>query len=228
MHFLKKTWTLLWKNRLQGTIIFLQGLYTHLVSADTGPLLSRFFRYFFIDFARWKPLQETLLLCQPAKIKKKKSLLMKNNIICKKTNVKCFRGSTALFPRISKFSKTFAFTGNLFSENIVMLKKIETKFYLTLQSGEISFQIFQDNDNLRYLLRMNNLYLSACLSTWLSISIFEQNVCRIKRDVRTNSWFRSKKDEKCPRFFVPADSLAACWVACCTSYHLGLEFKVID
>ena len=55
----------------------------------------------------------------------------------------------ALCPRISKFSKTFAFTGNLFSESIVMLKKIETKLYLTLQSGEISLQIFQDNNNLR-------------------------------------------------------------------------------
>ena len=75
MHFLKKTWTLLWKNRLQGTIIFLQGLYTHLVSADTGPLLSRFFRYFFIDFARWKPLQEKLLFHQPAKRKINKFII---------------------------------------------------------------------------------------------------------------------------------------------------------
>ena len=47
------------------------------------------------------------------------------------------------FPHIGR-----SFTGYLFSENIVMLKKIETKFYLTLQSGEISFQIFQDNDKL--------------------------------------------------------------------------------
>ena len=144
MHFLKKTWTLLWKNRLQGTIIFLQGLYTHLVSADTGPLLSRFFRYFFIDFARWKPLQEKLLFHQPAKRKRTKFIIVE-----KTTSYVKNHGMNALCPRISKFSKTFAFTGNLFSENIVILKKIETKFYLTLQSGEILFQIFQDNDNLR-------------------------------------------------------------------------------
>ena len=142
---------------------FLQGLYTHLVSADTGPLLSRFFRYFFIDFARWKPLQENLLFHQPAKKKKEVNCWWKKNIMCKKR----FRGSTAWM--LLLYALEFLNLAKRLHLQVIYFQKIlpyskKSKLNSTWHYNQV-----------RHLLRINNLYLSACLSTWLSISIFEQN-----------------------------------------------------